>query len=670
MIKDLLIFVLILLPISLSAAPADSLKPPPGDSPPPTVFSRISDAGGDADFDSAAYVIVMDSSCTGIRQDGVAKTDSYILYKVLTDEGCREMSVLKWGYEPLSSYVDVREVNVIRNDKTIGVPLSELLDLPAPQSGIYWSDRIKMLQLPRLQTGDGIEVKLYRKGYSYALLNKSATEPPDERYVPPMAGEYFDIELFEATVPIVDKIYVLKIPQAKRINSQVYNGPMYSSTTYNGDTTTYAWWIKNVPAWKAADDGPDEPDILTKVVIATVESWEAKSSWFFDVNEPQFAFTPTIKAKVDEIFAKAGVTKGTEEQKAFELVHWVAQNIRYSGQTMGEGEGFTLHPGAMIFEQRSGVCKDIAGMLITMMRAAGMDSYGAMTMAGSHIEKVPADQFNHCVVALRKNDEHFVMYDPTWVPYDKDIWSKYETEQDFLIGSPEGNGLSRIPYSPPEESPLNIDNQCTILKDGTLEGVLSLSGNGAMDGRMRGYLYWYRLAENLNNMAALIGKASDRVQIIKIEHGDILDFHKKMWWKITYRIPNYAMIIDNGYEFRSPMMQMSSKSLYRYISTDWPEKRRDDVFFYNTTFVNAHEQIKLPDGYKVKDPPSPDAVEETYAYFKGGSEMKKDQLLISQDLKIKRRQIPSKGYEGFRKVMEKANDFSKTDFRAEKGGAK
>ena len=62
--------------------------------------------------------------------------------------------------------------------------------------------------------------------------------------------------------------------------------------------------------------------------------------------------------------ADAGATKATDDRKAEVLVHWVAQNIRYSGQTMGEGEGFTLHPANMIFEQRSGVCKDIAGMLI------------------------------------------------------------------------------------------------------------------------------------------------------------------------------------------------------------------------------------------------------------------------------------------------------------------
>ena len=50
--------------------------------------------------------------------------------------------------------------------------------------------------------------------------------------------------------------------------------------------------------------------------------------------------------------------------------------------------------------------------------------------------------------------------------------------------------------------------------------------------------------------------------------------------------------------------------------------------------------------------------------------MKKGNLEIMQQLKIKRRQIPPKGYDGFRKVMKEADDYAGSEFRAVKGGAK
>ena len=46
---------------------------------------------------------------------------------------------------------------------------------------------------------------------------------------------------------------------------------------------------------------PDPPDLLPKVVLATVESWPAKSRWFYEVNEPQFAADDAIRAKVAEL---------------------------------------------------------------------------------------------------------------------------------------------------------------------------------------------------------------------------------------------------------------------------------------------------------------------------------------------------------------------------------
>jgi hypothetical protein len=652
---------------SMAAKP----KLPPGDSAPPTLIERVKKAGTVKEFENAPYVLVVDSTINRVNEEGIAYTESYVLYKTLTEEGCRNLAVLNWGYEPLSSFVEIRGVALVRGDSVIPILIEPIKDLPAPQSMIYWSNRVLMLQLPRLQVGDGIEVKMFRKGYSYALLDQSKATSEDDRYIPPMAGEYFDIILFGASVPIIEKKYVLALPPNKRLHSQVYNGPMYSATSYTKDTTFYSWWAKNMKAGKPQRALPEDSDVLTKVVLATAESWEAKSRWFFEINNGQFATTDGIKAKVDQILAAAGVAHGSDEQKAFELVHWVAQNIRYSGQTMGKGEGYTLHPGAMIFEQRSGVCKDIAGMLVTMMRAAGLEANPAMTMAGSRIEQVPADQFNHCVVALKKSDGSYTMYDPTWVPDYKDIWSKYESEQDYLIGSKSGEKLNRIQYSPPEESPMRVTDRAKILPDGTLEGTFEFRSDGSMDSRLRRMLVGIRRSELGTSLAQRLRVIDDRVEIINYQHGDPLDFKRSMWWRIAYRVPEYATWVDSAYEFKSPMMQLTTNSsiLLSPATGEWPEQSQDGVFLYTTQLLDGSETIELPKGFQVSSPKKGEPVEETYAAFNGTAEMKGGNLLVKQKVEIRRRQIPSEGYPGFRKALKEAKNYAATSFRAAKGGA-
>jgi hypothetical protein len=668
---------------------------PPGDAPPPTAFSRVRDAGTAKEHPDADHLVAYQRTVNRLRARGVAWTEGYTLYKVLTAAGARELGVLRFDYEPLSSRVEVRAVTVLRDSLRIPVPLDSILDLPQPQEMIYWGSRMKILQLPRLEVNDGIEVATFRKGFSYALLGGSATPGSDAgsgggpgntagagtvlpdtlgdaRFVPPMKGEFFDIVRFQTTVPILEMEYRLFLPAGKRLQSEVYNGPLYAATRYTADSTDFSWRGRDLPALPSEVRQPDDTDICTKLVLATVESWEAKSRWFLDVNRGQFEVTDAIRAKVREILEDKGATDAPEARKAELLLHWVAQNIRYSGQTMGPGEGYTLHPGGMIFRQRSGVCKDIAGMLVTMMRAAGMDSHAAMTMAGSRIEDVPADQFNHCVVALPDQSGRYVMYDPTWAPFDRPVWSKSEAEQHYLIGSARGEARSRIAYSPPGESPLRAVDEVMLLPDGSVEGTLFLEGKGAVDGRLRGFVSGTRTRELEKACAGMLAVVSPAVEIRGCEHGLPDDFDRDMWLRVRYRIPGYGLPVGEGLEFRSPLLKLIKGHylFFRGASVTWEKERKTDILLYFTQRLDGAETVRLPAGFVLRDPPKKEKADETYAMFDTRVAGGRGVMTVTTEGELRRRQIPPAGFPGFRKVMERAGEWSEQIFRAEKGGGR
>ena len=134
-------------------------------------------------------------------------------------------------------------------------------------------------------------------------------------YIPPMPGEYFDIVLFAGEAPILEKRYMLNLPGDKRLHAEVYNGPLYSSATYDGERTEYAWWGFDLAPAAHEEAQPAASDFATKVVMATAESWEAKSRWFFDVNRNQFEPNEAIRAKVREILAGAGLENASEDTR-------------------------------------------------------------------------------------------------------------------------------------------------------------------------------------------------------------------------------------------------------------------------------------------------------------------------------------------------------------------
>jgi len=198
---------------------------------------------------------------------------------------------------------------------------------------------------------------------------------------------------------------------------------------------------------------------------------------------------------------------------------------------------------------------------------------------------------------------------------------------------------------------------------------MELQSDGAVDGYLRGLLYWYPLSQTKNKLAQFFSKAGEQIEIIDFEHGDIHNFKEPMWWKIKYRFPNYARKIGETLEFRSPMMQiiMNNRIFFRG-AFDWPEERNDDVFLYYTEHIEAVETIRLPGGYKVIEPEDSLEIDDTYVYFKGTNKMRKNSFIVNQIVDLKRRQIPPEGYKDFRKAILDGTDYSVTVFKAVKGG--
>ena len=219
---------------------------------------------------------------------------------------------------------------------------------------------------------------------------------------------------------------------------------------------------------------------------------------------------------------------------------------------------------------------------------------------------------------------------------------------------------------------MRVSDKAKILADGTLEGIFEFRSDGSMDSRLRRMVANVRRSEMKNSLAQRLRVIADRIEIVDYQCGNPLDFKNSMWWKITYRVPEYATRVDKGYEFKSPLMLLTTNSsiLLSPATGEWPEQRHDDVFLYTTQLLDATETITLPSGYRVSSPKKGEPVDETYAAFSGTAEMSGGDLLVKQKVEIRRRQIPPDGYAGFRKALKEAKSYAGTMFRAEKGGAR
>ena len=621
-------------------------------------YDLIKKAGTSKEYPTADYLIVLDETTVDVQETGLSYNNMHKIYKVLTVNGAKMLNHLTFDYDPLSAFIEIKEVKIYRNNGSVEIiSPDKIYDYPAPARAIYWGARQKMVDLGRLEPGDGIEVSLFKKGFTYALLYDEG-QPDDSKYIPPMRGQFYDIIEYWYSQPVLKKVYEVKVPNTKELHYKFFHDEADIYTQNLGDKTLYRFTKEKMMPPKREPGMVAFSDVAPKLLLTTTAEWEDKSKWFFGVNEDfgSFESTPAIDKKVAEIL------KGAKDEmdSISRLNHWVADNIRYSGISMGEGEGYTLHTGDMTFTDRCGVCKDKAGMLITMLRAAGFKSYAAMTMAGSRIEDIPADQFNHSVTVVQKRSGEYMLLDPTWVPFVREEWSSAEQQQNYLMGLPEGADLMITDISAPENHPLKITGTSTLLDNGTLEGSIEVTADGQTDASLRG-MFTRDLKANWNKALEYeLRNISEDIEILEMSYSDPYG-HMEGPIKITfkYRIPDYAVITDKEIIFTPVVASNIFKRAQAHLYTNTAAEKKEFPFRDRCSrLIELNEIITLPAFADVIHLTSQDDIDGSAASFSGKYVIENNQLKLSEKIAIKKRIFEAEEWPNYKSVVEAQQKFA------------
>ena len=612
-------------------------------------------------FQSADQVVLSDSTSVTVAPTGSGTFAIYKAILVNNHRGAMANRIIRYDYDPLTAHAQFEYVRIHKaSGETVSIDVTKTCDYTAPARMIYWGARQIMIEVGRLEEGDILEYKIDKKGFTYALLADNGSgaasgtaegSEDDSRFIPPMKGEFYDIVPFWCNEPTLRKVYRVSIPEEKNLQYKFYQGECESKVENAEGRNIYTFAVNDATPFVKEPNMVDLFDAAPKLMMSTTPHWKDKSLWFNKTNEDYGSFNAYEPAqkKVNEIIAG----KETEMEKIAALTHWVADNIRYSGITMGEGEGFTLHNTVMNYTDRCGVCKDIAGSLISFLRMAGFEAYPAMTMAGSRVEAIPADHFNHCVAVVKLSNGTYMPLDPTWVPFCRELWSSAEQQQNYLPGVPEGSDLCITPTSAPENHYFRIKAENTLDENGTLTGTMVISAEGQTDLRVRRPFTTGWQSDWKNYIENQLIAVSPKAQLTSVDWGENPKDYQAapIQITVTYTIPDYAVSTND--EFLVKPISMGSifatVRSYERINTSAAEKKygfKDGC----SRLVEFDETIVLPKGMKLVNAKS-DSMESAAADFNGYIRQKKNRIEIHQQLSLKKRVYEAADWTGFRNAV-------------------
>ena len=507
-----------------------------------------------------------------------------------------------------------------------------------------------MIEVGAFQPGDIVDYEIAKKGFTYALL--AAGNEDESRFIPPMRGQFYDIVPFWSSTPTVRKVYVVSIPMEKELQFLFYQGECASSMRYEDGRKKYSFAMDDMMPFVKETNMVDLFDAAPKLMMSSTPQWKDKSLWFNKVNEDYGSFDPLPEAqkKVDELIKG----KKTEMEKIAVLTHWVADNIRYSGISMGKGEGFTLHNTKMNYTDRCGVCKDIAGTLISFLRMAGFEAYPAMTMAGSRVESIPADHFNHCVAVVKLSNGTYMPLDPTWVPFCRELWSSAEQQQNYLPGVPEGSDLCITPVSAPENHYVRIKADNRLEADGTLRGTFTLTAEGQSDSNIRRIFTTGFQSEWKSTMERQLLAISPKARLLSVDYGKNPKDYQAAPIKITFRyeIPDYALKGEGEMFFRPMVMNNLYNQVRSYMWIDTSvENRKYGFKDACSRFVELDETVQLQAGYNLVSAVKDETMQGVGADFEGSLVQKGNKVLLHNRLALKKRVYEASDWESFRNAV-------------------
>lgn len=599
---------------------------------------------------NARAEILLDSMSVDVNGQG---TGSFSLTKKIRIDNkamALKHSIIVYDYDPLTAKAEFAYVNVTKKDgNVINIDLAEAKDYVAPARLIFWGASQIMIDAGHLDEGDILSYEIKKKGFTYALL-LGATDD-EERFVPPMRGQFYDIVPFWVDEPTKRKIYRIALPDTCHVQYKFFQGECQSEVSFAEGKQILQFSISDAKPFGYENSILDNFDVAPKLMLSTTKNWIAKSKWFNKVNEDFGSFDPTPKAeaKVKEILKG----KKGEMERISALTHWVADNIRYSGISMGKGEGYTLHKLDMDFTDRCGVCKDIAGTLIGMLRIAGFEAYPAMTMAGSRVEKIPADHFNHCVVVVKLSDGTWLPLDPTWVPFSRELWSSAEQQQNYLPGIPGGSDLCITPVSAPENHYMRINAKNKLDSKGTLRGSFTIEAEGQSDKSVRNVFLFKKYYTWAASLEGEILKVSPMAKVTNVDYGNDPQNYQSAPIKIkfSYEIPNYAVCANGCMTIKPMVMSGLYEQVCSFLRVNTPEQRKYDFKDGCSREVELYEEIELPKG-KTCNIDKKDKIDSKTASIDSKMFVKDGKLVLSQKASFSKRVYKATESKDFHDVVE------------------
>jgi transglutaminase-like putative cysteine protease len=361
-----------------------------------------------------------------------------------------------------------------------------------PEEGKLKTKKVSDFKTTKVMSDETFYDDIVSTTFTYPMLREGAytelsytysiSEPRFLTY--DFVSRYYPIEDYEYTID-ADKNVELDV---HLLNADTLN--IVYTKTEKGSRVIYSWKAKDIKGYITEDKAPEISFYLPQIV-PVIKTYQLKGKeipilrnvsdlhlWYAGlINTVDTATDASMRTLTDSVVRNCT----TDMSKVKNIFSWVQSNIKYIANEYESGGYIPRKPQA-IFEKRYGDCKDMATLIICMLRLAGVKSYytwlGTRSLPYKYSEIPSSIVDNHMIATYIENGQYYFLdatdsYQPVEFP------NIYIQGKEALISKGDSDYvLYTIPVADASENHITDTIDLCFAGD-TLKGNGTMSFSGA-----------------------------------------------------------------------------------------------------------------------------------------------------------------------------------------------
>jgi hypothetical protein len=445
------------------------------------------------------------------------------------------------------------------------------------------------------------------------------------------------------TLPIRTWDYTLIAPSTRKLYFNRPDIPDFGPRLERrGDETIYRFAASRRPRVESEPAMPGFAEIAPYLHVSTYQSWEEVGRWYWHLVADQMQDDGSLKKAAQK--ATSGLTSVRDKVAA--LHRLVVESTRYVGLEFGI-HGYKPYKATQVLQRGFGDCKDKATLLMTLLRAVGIDAELVLlrTRRGGRIDPAPASLavFDHAIAYVPALD----LYIDGTAEFSGLAELPSEDQDTMAVRvSARGVKLVRTPVMAADANTARRSWHIDLAHDGSaaIEEWLTVTGQAAHEWRAH-----YQTPGERQERYAKVWSGRIAGTTLEDVTMDVSDRNKPVLVHATVRAPQLGELSNSG-ELQFPLSSREADYTSTYARLG--QRRWPLVLSYPW----RHEEnirYQLPAGARVLRAPTTRTIESAFGEVTLAVEPDGDKntVTIRSSLRVHKNRIEPQEYAAFRSFL-------------------